>query len=149
MQQKSRRFSFPVLRKRAKVMMRKKHKKTVNLTKLDKVWNEFVEYGIIQPLLKFGKVHVDDNFSVEIVGRRVENDKRLTAMVMNGMVISKKGFKTEAKELNRSRRGVVYKIVVEDKSYKSGQLIFEANKKLSKRVKEQLINTQQYYRIQP
>lgn len=139
---------MPPLRARAKKLMRKKHKKTVNLTFLDKVWKEWVEYNIIRPLIKYGKVHVDDKFSVEIVGRKVESDARLRAMMINGMAVTSKGRKTEAKILNRNRHGILYKIVVEDKNYKGGQVIFEADKKLKKRVKEQLINTSQYYRIQ-
>ena len=138
---------MPVLRKRAKDMMRKKHGKKVSLTKLDKVWKEYVQYGIIKPLLKYGKVNIDDNFSIEIVGRRVETDKRVASMYMKGVVINKKGYKSEAQILSRNRHGVLYKIVAEDKSYK-GKLVFDADKKLKKAVKEQLINTQQYYRIQ-
>ena len=77
----------------------------------------------------------------------MENDPRLRAMLINGMAVTKKGFKTEAKVLNRNRHGILYKIVAEDKNLKEGQLIFEADKKIKKRVKEQLINTSQYYRI--
>ena len=139
---------MPPLRARAKKLMRKKYKKTVNLTFLDKVWKEWVEYNIIRPMIKYGKVHVDDKFSVEIVGRKVESDARLRAMMINGMAVTSKGRKTEAKILNRNRHGILYKIVAEDKNYKGGQVIFEADKKLKKRVKEQLINTSQYYRIQ-
>jgi len=144
---KSRQFSMPTLRARAKKMMRKKHKKTVNLTLLDKVWKEYVEYAITRPLLKYGKIQVDEKLSFEIVGRKVEDDPRLRAMLINGMAVTKKGFKTEAKILNRNRHGILYKIVAEDNNLKEGVLIFEADKKLKKRVKEQLINTTQYYRI--
>jgi len=138
---------MPTLRDRAKKMMRKKHKKTVNLTLLDKVWKEYVEYAITRPLLRYGKIQVDEKLSFEIVGRKVEDDPRLRAMLINGMAVTKKGFKTEAKILNRNRHGILYKIVAEDKNLKEGVLIFEADKKLKKRVKEQLMNTSQYYRI--
>lgn len=138
---------MPTLRARAKKMMRKKHKKTVKLTLLDKVWKEYVEYAIVRPLIEYGKIQVDNKLSFEIVGRRVENDPRLRAMLINGMAVTKKGFKTEAKILNRNRHGILYKIVAEDKNLKEGKLIFEADKKIKKRVKEQLINTSQYYRI--
>lgn len=136
-----------VLRKRAKVMMRKKYKKTIKLSTLDKVWKDWVEFAIMRPLIKYGKVQIAERFSIEIVGKRIIDDARMISLLTKGMVISKSGFKIEPKRFGNNRQGIIYKIVAVDKNYK-GQLIFEPDRKLSKRVSEHLINSQQVYRIQ-
>src|SRR6185369_4452835 len=142
---KSRKFSMPKLRVRAKKLMRSKYKKTIKLTDLDKVWNSWVEYNIVRPLLKYGSVVVDDKFSIEIIGKRIENDARALSLLSKGIAVTSSGFKINAEVLSRNRPGVLYKIVVTDKNYK-GQLIFEPDRKLKKRVREHLINSQQVYK---
>lgn len=127
-------------------MMRKKHKKTISLSTLDAVWKNWVELAVIRPLIKYGYVQVDDNFRIEIVGKRVIDDVRVVKLMTNGMVVGRNGLKMEPKKFGNNRQGLIYKIVVTDKSYK-GQLIFKANRNLSKRVSEHLINSQQLYRI--
>ena len=128
MQIKSRQFSMPVLRKRAKTMMRKKYKKTIALTTLDKVWKDWVEYAVIRPLIKYGRVSVDGWLTIEIVGKRIENDARLVSLLINEMVISKTGRKISPKKFGNNRQGLLYKITATDGRYK-GQLVFEADKK--------------------
>lgn len=144
---KSRQFSMPVLRKRAKVMMRNKYKKTIKLSTLDKVWKDWVEFAIVRPLIKYGRVQIDERFNIEIVGKRIIDDARTVSLLTKGMIITKSGFKIEPKRFGNNRQGIIYKIVAVDKNYK-GQLIFEPDRKLSKRVSEHLINSQQVYRIQ-
>lgn len=143
---KGRKFSMPTLRRRAKKMMREKYKKTVKLFVLDKVWSDWVEYAIIRPLIKFGHVEVDSRFSMDIIGKRVENYVRIASLMSKGMAITKTGFKVGAKVLNSNRQGIIYKIILNDKNYK-GQLIFEAENALRKRISEHLINSQQVYKI--
>ncbi|MFA7287672.1 MAG: hypothetical protein WC055_02230 [Melioribacteraceae bacterium] len=128
-------------------MMRKKYKKTISLSTLDKVWNDWVEFAIIRPMIKFGRVKVDDKFSMEIVGKKIISDARIVALMSAGVVVSKRGYKIEPKKFGNNRPGLIYKITCEDKNYKTGQLIFEPDRKLSKRVSEHLKNSQQYYRI--
>lgn len=128
-------------------MMRKKYKKTIKLSTLDKVWKDWVEFAIMRPLIKYGKVQIAERFSIEIVGKRIIDDARMISLLTKGMVISKSGFKIEPKRFGNNRQGIIYKIVAVDKNYK-GQLIFEPDRKLSKRVSEHLINSQQVYRIQ-
>lgn len=148
MQQKSRAFNMPILRRRAKVMMRKKYKKTIKLSDLDKVWNDWVEYRIVRPLIEYGKVQIDDKTSIEIVGRNTANNPNYYSLLSRGVVISKSGFMTEPKEMGKNRDGLTYKIIFTDSNYKKGQLIFEANGNLSKRVSKALRETQTYYRIE-
>lgn len=126
--------------------MRSKYKKTIKLSDLDKVWKAWVEYNIVIPLIKYGKVQVDDNFSVEIVGKKIENDARILSLLSKGMAITRSGFKVKAEILSRNRPDVLYKIEAQDKNYK-GQLIFEPDKKLKKRVSEHLKTSRQVYRI--
>lgn len=139
---------MPKLRRRAKLMMRKKYRKTIKLSDLDKVWGEFVEFAIIKPLLKYGKVQIDEKTCIEIVGRKIINDNVVFGLLSKGMAVSRKGFKVIPEDLPRHRKDFIYKIVMTDTNYKKGQLIFEPDKKLSKRVKNELTNTFTYYRIE-
>lgn len=133
------------LRKRAVKNIKKRYKSKVTLKQAQKVWRDWVEYGVVVPLLKYGKVQIDQNFSIEIVGKKMINDPKIYGLVVNGLSFN--GIKKQ-NNFGDSRRGIKYKIVVKDKNYTKGQLIFEADKKLSKRVHEQLKNTNQYYRIE-
>lgn len=144
---KSRRFSMPVLRKRARKTLKKKYGKLRKLSTLDKVWGDWVEYAIIRPLLTYGKVQIDEHFSIEIVGRKVEDVPVVYNLLSKGRAITKKGRFIEPELLGRNRTGILYKIVVTDTNYKKGQLIFESDRDLAKRVREHLENTQTYYRI--
>ena len=47
--------------------------KTIKLSDVDRIWLDYVEYAIVEPLLKYGKVEVDNNITIEIVGKTVEN----------------------------------------------------------------------------
>jgi hypothetical protein len=145
MQVKPRKFNMPVLRRRAKKMMRSKYKKTIKLSDLDKIWKEYVEYGIIKPLLHLGKVQVDSKLSIEIVGTKITQDAKAFSLLVGGRNITKAGKIKKAVKFD-GRPGVKYKVVLEDKNYK-GNLIFRADTKLSHRVYEELKNTNTYYRI--
>lgn len=141
-------FNMPTLRRRAKKMMRKKYKKTINLTTLDKIWKEFVEYGVVRPLLEYGWVQVDDNVRFELVGKRIIDDPTASSLMSKGLMVRANGQLKEATALNRNRPGLVYKIKGADEAYKKGQLIFQACPKLKKRVSEHLKNSMQFYKIE-
>jgi len=130
-------FDMPSLRRRVKKVMRKKHKKTIKLSDVDKVWKEYVKYGIINPLVNMGKVQVDKNFSLEIVGEKVINSKKLLSLVEGGAKI--KSYK--------HRDGLFFKVECVDKNFKAGRLYFEPSKLISAKVHEALENTSNYYRI--
>lgn len=140
-------FNMPVLRRRAKRVLRQKHKKTIKLSQVDKVWKEWVELYVYKELLKFGKVQIDKNFSIEIVGKRIIDDPKMFKLVVNGLNINRSGKVKEAVKFDYNRNEVAYKIVLEDKSYKKGKMTFVADPKLSRRVHEELKNTKTYYRI--
>jgi hypothetical protein len=141
-------FDMVMLRKRAVKSVRKRHKKSIKKSVVDKVWKDYCEFGIIKPLLKGGKVQIDKNFSIEIVGRTVENDKFAFGLFSKGKAVSKFGGIKDIDKSFNGRKGFKYKIVVIENNYKGGKLIFKADSKLSKRVHEELKNTSTYYRIE-
>ena len=72
-------------------MMRKKFKKTINLTTLDKIWKQYCEYGVVRPLIKYGRAEIDPHTRLEIVGKRIVDDKRIYGLFMNGKNLNKNG----------------------------------------------------------
>lgn len=137
-------LNMAVLRKRAKKLLKKKHGVVISLSQAKKIWDDYCEYDIIRPLLKFGKVQIDERTSIEIVGTKYENDPKLMGLMTKGL--NGNGHIKKAVAFDSNRMGVKYKIVFKDKNYKD-RLIFEPNAKLSKRVHEELKNTQTYYTI--
>jgi hypothetical protein len=137
-------FDMPLLMKRAKRTLKKKFGKEVSLTECYKVWEDYYTYAILNPLLKHGKVQIDSNLSIEIVGQRIEDNPKLIALLSNGL--NKNGIIKDAVKFNNNRPDIAYKIVLIDRNYK-GKLIFEANPKLKKAVSESISNTQTHYRI--
>jgi len=139
-------FNMPVLRRRAKKMIRARFKKTIKLSDVDKILREYVEYGLTKPLLKMGKVQVDSNFSLEIVGTKIVEDAKTFGLLVAGRNITKAGKIKKAVKFE-GRPDVKYKIVLDDKNYK-GKLVFQPDRKMSHRVHEELKNTYTYYRIE-
>lgn len=127
--------------------MRKKFKKTIKLSDVDKIWKEYVEHGIVKPLLRLGKVQVDSKLDIEIVGKKILDDPQTMKLLLNGLNV-KNGRLKEMVRFDNNRPDVKYKIVLTDKNYKGGKLIFEPDAKLSARVHQELKNTNTYYRIQ-
>ena len=142
----SQKFNMKVIRRRCKKLMRKKFKKKIALKVVDKVWKEYVEHAIVRKMLKYGKVKIDENFSIEIVGQRIVDNPQIYSILSRGIGITKNGIIKPSANLCKERDGYFYKIVMEDKNYK-GKLYFEANDKIKKRVHNELKNTNTYYRI--
>jgi len=109
-----------------------------------RIWDDYCEFGIIRPLLKYGNVKIDERTSMEILGTRFEDDPKLLALMAKGL--NSKGIVKKAVKFDDNRYGVKYKIVYIDKNYK-GEIIFTACKRLKSRVHEELKNTQTNYRI--
>ncbi len=130
-------FDMPSLRRRIKKQMRKKHKKTIKLSFVDKVWKEYVNHGIITPMIKMGKVQVDKNFSLELVGQKVIDNPKLVSLVMNGKMLKN----------YRHRDGIFHSVIAIDKNFKEGKLYFEPSDLISSNAHEALENTSNYYRI--
>ena len=140
-------FNMPLIRKRVKKIMRKRFKKTIKLSDVDKVWNDYVEFGIIQPLLKYGTVNVDDRMMFKIVGKSVVNRPELAAMFERGVSIRKGGLVADTTNINLNRNGIIYKIVLVDKNHKGGELIFQPHKEFAKKVHYHIKHNNPYYPI--
>jgi len=132
------------LRRRCKKMLKSKFGKNMKLGDLDRIWFNYFKYAIKNPLLKHGMVQIDENFSIEIVGEKLQNKESMLGLMVKGLNV--KGIVKPAVKFNPNRKDVVYKIELKDRNYK-GQLIFEANPKLKKEVHQELLNTQTHYRI--
>lgn len=141
-----RKFDMPTVRRRARRLVKKRYGKRIKLTKVDKIWKEFVKYGIVRELLKYGKVQIDKNFSMEIVGRNITEDKKLFKIFVRGIGV-RNGIITNSANLNKGRDGYVYHIVLTDNNFKEGVLIYKPTDKIREAVHNSLVNTNTYYRI--
>jgi hypothetical protein len=137
---------MPVLRRRAKKMVRKKFKKTIKLSDLDKIWGEYVKYGIAKPLLRLGKFEAS-KLKIEIVGKKIMDDEGMMSKLINGINISRSGIVKKAVQFDKNRDDVFYNIVLTDGNYR-GKLFFTADPKLASMVHDELKNTKTYYRIE-
>jgi len=101
------------------------------------VWKDYIYLSLIPHLLKYGKVQVDKNLSIEIVGRR-----------NNNLIFLKKSKElSSSSKQNMLRPNIAYKIVVTDNTYKKGKLTFTATQYIKKQVHLALTSTSNYYRI--
>lgn len=141
-------FDMKILRRRAKKLLRKKYKKTIKLSTLDKIWKEYCEYAVIRPLLKSGVAQMDSNTKLEIVGKRHVDDPKMVGLMSNGLSVTRNGSVIPNTGLKGHRREYFYKIRLIDDTYKSGQLVYQPDRKLSNRVHKALIETHKYYRIE-
>jgi hypothetical protein len=132
-----RKFNMAEACKRARTKLRVKHAKKTNNSFIRELWKDYIELSLTPTLLKYGKVQIDKNASLEIVGKR---DIKLIRLKKDGKLSS-------TTTANKLRPGIRYKIVYEDKTHKGGKLIFTASKNLKKAVSEALMNTNTYYRI--
>lgn len=136
---------MPLLRKRIKKRFRKAFKKKITSRQIDKIWSDYVD-AKAEELLSGGKIELSDGFEFEIVGKKIIEDKRLFALMSNGLML-KGGRVMKSTGLNKSRPGFSYKIEMKNKNFKDGDLYFEAHPGIKKKVRETLINTNKYFRI--
>lgn len=138
---------MPKIRRRIRKEMRKRYGKSIKLSQVDKVWAEYVEYGIVAPLLKYGEVKINDKTGFEIVGTRILQDNRLYSMFLNNRLVRRNNTVNNRPELNTYRPDVVYNIRLKDGDFKEGKLYFEADEKIRKKLVDALKNTNTYYKI--
>jgi len=140
-------FDMPKLRRKCKRMLKTKYGKVVkSLRTLDKVWESYVKHGLVEELIKYGKVEIDKNFSLEIVGEPIVDNPKMFALFSRG-IGQRNGIIMKSANLTKGRDGVFYDIVLVDKSFKEGTLYFRPHPKISRMVHEALINTNHHYRI--
>lgn len=136
-------FDMAEMTARIKKRFRKKYKKTVTKNKIREIWKDWVEIMIIEPLVQKGKVQIDRGFSLEIVGKRLVDDKRKIALIQNMANGGGPTLKPIA-----TRKEFTYRIVMKEDRFKEGILIFEPDKKIRQKVRHALENTNRYYRIE-
>lgn len=141
-------FDMKVLRRRAKKMMRKKYKKTIKLSDVDKIWEEYCRYGVVKPLIRYGEVNIDQYTKLEIVGKKIVDDSKAFALMSNGLMATKSGYLKPVGTLNPLRGDVVYKVRLTDRTFKGGRLIYRPDKKISSAVHKALMETNKYYKIE-
>lgn len=139
-------YKWTATRRSIKKAVRKKYKKSMLLTDVDKIWADYVEYAIVRPLIKYGRVQVDKTLSLEIVGTRIESNKRVANLMAKGKYV-RNGMALNIDKINHNRLGYVYSVKVTDTIYNKGVLIADIHPNLKKRVSEHLFNTFQQYRI--
>jgi hypothetical protein len=139
---------MPTLRRRAKKLIRKKYKKTIKLTTLDKIWKEYCEFAVIRPLIKDGVSQLDNNTKLEIVGKKIVNYPNAYNIMSKGLTQRRGGVVAPPEKMNMNRSGFIYKIRLTDKTFKRGQLVYKSDPKLAKRVNKALVETLKYYRIE-
>jgi len=139
-------YKWTATRRSIKKAVRKKYKKSMLLTDVDKIWADYVEYAIVRPLIKYGRVQVDKTLSLEIVGTRIESNKRVANLMAKGKYV-RNGMALNIDKINHTRLGYVYSVKVTDTIYNKGVLIADIHPNLKKRVSEHLFNTFQQYRI--
>ncbi len=123
--------------KRGRKRLRLKSGKKVNNSFVRELWKDYINLSILPMLLKYGKVQIDKNCSLEIVGHR---EIKLIKLKRNGKISS-----TTLE--NKLRSGISYKIVLNDRNYRGGTLIFQACPMIKKAVSDHLKNSNTYYRI--
>ena len=139
-------YKWTATRRSIKKAVRKRYKKSMLLTDVDKIWADYVEYAIVRPLIKYGRVQVDKTLSLEIVGTRIESNKRVANLMAKGKYV-RNGMALNIDKINHNRLGYVYSVKVTDTIYNKGVLIADIHPNLKKRVSEHLFNTFQQYRI--
>jgi hypothetical protein len=140
-------FDMVMLRRRAKSLLRKKYKKTIDLRQVDAIWKDWVNLEIVPKLLEGNKVAVGSKATIEVVGRKTINSNKVFNLLVNGLNVTSKGMIKPAVKMDLTRPNYVYKIVYKDNNY-DGDLIFEADPKLSLLVHEALKNPLNYFRIE-
>lgn len=128
-------FNMKTVTRRSRKRLRVKTKKKVSLADVRKIYKDFVEISIVERLIKYGKVQVDKNFALEIVGKKAIK-----------IIALKKGGIASTANINPMRKGLTYKIVLTDTNFK-GHLIYIANPAIKKAVHKALMETNNYYRI--
>jgi hypothetical protein len=122
-------FKYPQVKARIKKQYRKRFKKSVTLTEIDKIWKAYLEEVVIKKLLSGSKVNVINGFELEVVGRKT--DSRMRWLKDNPL-----------------KKGVIYKVECKNINFKNGKLFFKADKEIREQLKHLLRNTGQYFRIE-
>lgn len=131
--------------KLTKRRFKKRFKKNITATEINKIWKDFVQYGIIQKVLKGDCVKIDKHSTIQVIGEKIEENSRFVNLLKQGLIVRQTG--VIKKVLTRGvRNDFKYKIVYNNKLAK-GKLIFNANANFKKQLVETLNTTNNYFQI--
>ena len=136
---------MPQLRKRIKKRFRKTFKKKITATLIDAIWEAYLDEKI-KELLSNGKTEFTEGFALEVVGRKIIENKVMYALLSKGLMV-RGGRVRKAIMLNNRRPGLSYKIEMKNKNFKDGKLYFVADGRIKKKLTDVLMNTDKYFRI--
>ena len=131
--------------KLTKRRFKKKFGKEISATEINKIWKDYVQYRIIQNVLKGDCVKIDKHSTIQVVGMPVVNDQNLVSLLSNGKIMRRDGTISKA-DLSHKRKYYKYKIVYKNKLAK-GTLIFKASPMFKKQLVDTLNNTNIYFTI--
>lgn len=140
-----RKFNMPLLRKRIKKRFRKTFKKSITSTEIDKIWSDYVDEKVNE-LLSNGKIEFTEGFTLEVVGRKILDNKVMVALLSKGLML-RGGRVQKAIMLNKRRPEISYKIEMKNKNFKDGELYFQAHSEIKKKLTNVLMNTDKYFKI--
>lgn len=124
---------------------KKKFKKEISATEINKIWKDFVQYGIIRNVLKGNCVRIDKHSTIQVVGVPVTEDKPFMNLMKNGRILRQNGTIRKADQLGKRKE---FKYSFEYKnSLAKNKIIFKADKKFKKQLIDTLNNTFTYFQI--
>nr|WP_298658011.1 hypothetical protein [uncultured Flavobacterium sp.] len=119
---------------RTKKKFRKKFKKKIDRSTIRKLWKDWVDIMILEPLIEKGEVMLDKRCKLEVVGVPIHMKKGIKSLASKGM-----------SPMKEPRKGWIYDIRMIEPRFKS-LLMFDANKKFKKALIDKLENTHKHYR---
>jgi hypothetical protein len=132
--------------KLTKRRFKKKFKKEITATEINKIWKDFVQYGIIQNVLKGNCTKIDKHSTIQVIGEKIEEDSRFVKLLKQGLIVRQTG--DIKKVLSRGvRNDFKYKIVYKNKLAK-GKLIFNASADFKRQLVKTLNTTNNYFQIE-
>lgn len=132
-------FSHVIVRDNIKLKLKKKHKLKITDGKINRVWKDWIEDQIINPLSVGTIVNIDDNSRIWVKAIPVYKNKRAMSLRSKGLAY-RNGKIVEA-EINFDTSNYIYKVVYENKCIKSdNKIFFKPHKNISKAVNKGIIN---------
>lgn len=125
---------------------RKSFHKHIRSQDIKKIWDTFLEMKIIAGVLSGDCVKIDKYSTIQVIGTPILNDKRFFSMLMSGKMVRRDGLVKLAKQ-DPIRKDVKYKIVYKHTLGEKKKILFKADVKFARRVREALNNTNTYYKI--
>lgn len=140
-------FDKEFFNKQAKKKFKREFKKRISVTEINEIVKNWIEYGVIEDVLKGNCTKLDKNSSIQVIGTPIMNDGRMVELLSNGKCLTRKGNYKKADNINSKRKDFKYKIVYTNRLAEDKLIMFKACPKFAKKVHLQLINTNTYFKL--